>query len=439
MISLNAELSRRFSMFRAEVGDTLCTDAEIEALLRKTFASAELEKYWKAVKKSGEGIAKDFTELVRMRNRAAQSLGYKNYFEMRLVLDDHDPVKLHKIYDDFERITREPYRLMKQKMDEKLSLIYSVPVEHLMPWHYQNRFFQEAPDIFDVNLDTYYAGTNIVKLAQKYFNGLGLNIDDVMANSDLYDKPGKTQAGFSTDIDRNGDVRIIANMDISESSMNTILYESAYSAYLKNIRRDLPYTLREPSHVVIADAIATLFARFSSNPEWMEEIIPITSREKLYIEDKCKQQHLMDKLVFSRWAQVMYRFEKGMYENPDQDLNELWWQLVSQYQLVNRPPDWNNPDWMTKNHILLKPCSYHNYMIGELLASQFFYHIRKNVISTGDVNQQSVYCVRNKNIGQYMIDSVFSFGRSIRWDDLIEKVTGESLNPEYYQQQYLVQ
>ena len=42
-------------------------------------------------------------------------------------------------------------------------------------------------------------------------------------------------------------------------------------------------------------------------------------------------------LIFSRWCQVMLRFEKAMYENPDQDLNKLWWDLVEKYQLVKRP------------------------------------------------------------------------------------------------------
>ena len=37
-------------------------------------------------------------------------------------------------------------------------------------------------------------------------------------------------------------------------------------------------------------------------------------------------------LIFSRWCQVMLRFEKGMYENPDQDLNKLWWDMAEKYQ-----------------------------------------------------------------------------------------------------------
>ena len=42
---------------------------------------------------------------------------------------------------------------------------------------------------------------------------------------------------------------------------------------------------------------------------------------------------LRDKLlIFSRWCQVMLRFEKAIYADPDQDLNELWWDLVEKYQ-----------------------------------------------------------------------------------------------------------
>ena len=49
------------------------------------------------------------------------------------------------------------------------------------------------------------------------------------------------------------------------------------------------------------------------------------------------KMHRAKLLVFSRWCQVMFRFEKALYENPDQDLNTLWWDLVERYQMVRRP------------------------------------------------------------------------------------------------------
>ena len=88
-------------------------------------------------------------------------------------------------------------------------------------------------------------------------------------------------------------------------------------------------------------------------------------------------------LVFSRWAQVMYRFEKSMYENPDQDLNNLWWEMVEKYQLVKKPEGRNMPDWATKIHIALYPCYYHNYLLGEMLASQLYSYITTNISENG--------------------------------------------------------
>ena len=87
-------------------------------------------------------------------------------------------------------------------------------------------------------------------------------------------------------------------------------------------------------------------------------------------------------MVFSRWAQVMFRFEKSMYEDPDQDLNRRWWELVEKYQLLKMPAGRNEPDWAAKIHIALYPCYYHNYLLGELLASQLLYHIAGPVLKS---------------------------------------------------------
>ena len=52
------------------------------------------------------------------------------------------------------------------------------------------------------------------------------------------------------------------------------------------------------------------------------------------IKQAVKNNLRLQQLVFSRWSQVMFRFEKSMYANPDQDLNKLWWDLVEKYQLL---------------------------------------------------------------------------------------------------------
>jgi len=113
-----------------------------------------------------------------------------------------------------------------------------------------------------------------------------------------------------------------------------------------------------------------LFGRLSSNPLWLQENAGVSSEEAQRISGDLKSNSRLEQLVFSRWCQVMFRFEKSMYADPDQDLNQLWWDLVEEYQLLTKPEGRNNADWASRYTWRCYPCYYHNYQLGELLASQ---------------------------------------------------------------------
>jgi peptidyl-dipeptidase A len=217
--------------------------------------------------------------------------------------------------------------------------------------------------------------------------------------------------------------------------MSTILHEFGHAVYDKNIDTTLPFILRDPAHTFTTEAIAMLFGRFSSNPQWLKDNAGITDEEKMKIADNCFKTLRLEQLVFSRWAQVMYRFEKEMYKNPDQDLNALWWDLVEKYQLLKRPEGRNEPDWATKIHIATYPCYYHNYLLGELLASQLYYYIVGNIIKSDDYRFQSF--TGNKAVGTYLKEKVFMPGSRHYWNDMIQKATGEKLTAKYYAKQFV--
>ncbi len=124
-----------------------------------------------------------------------------------------------------------------------------------------------------------------------------------------------------------------------------------------------------------------------------------------------------------------------MYANPDQDLNKLWWDLVEKYQMVKKPEGRNMPDWATKIHIATSPCYYHNYLLGELLASQLYHTITNNVISKDSPNLKSFH--NETAVGKFLIEKVFNPGAKYEWNTMIEKATGEKLTPKYYAEQFV--
>ena len=257
----------------------------------------------------------------------------------------------------------------------------------------------------------------------------------MMKNSDLYEKPGKNQHAFCTDLDNAGDVRVLCNIKPNQYWMGTMLHEFGHAVYDKNISTDLPFILRDPAHTFTTEAIAMMMGRFSKNPQWIKDMTGISEEEKAKISETCVKTLRMEQLVFSRWAQVMYRFEKEMYKNPDQDLNKLWWDLVEKYQLMKRPEGRNEPDWATKIHIATYPCYYHNYLLGELLASQLYYYIVANVIKSDDYKFQSF--VGKKEVGEFLKTKIFAPGSRWYWNEMIERATGEKLTAKYYAKQFV--
>jgi len=217
--------------------------------------------------------------------------------------------------------------------------------------------------------------------------------------------------------------------------MDTTLHEFGHAVYEAYLDQSMPWIYREPSHTFTTEAIAMLFGRMASNPVWMRDMLNTSKEEERNIASVSFKILRMEQLVFSRWSQVMYRFEKAMYENPDQDLNKLWWKLVRKYQLVKEPVGRNNPDWATKIHVALYPAYYHNYLMGALLASQLNNHITTKILKSKDIKGQSY--VGRTDVGEYFKDKVFFPGRSVHWNTMIKNATGEKLTAKYYAKEFV--
>jgi peptidyl-dipeptidase A len=435
LIQSQTALEQKYSTFRAAVDGKNLTDNEIEKILKTSANSKELQKTWLASKQIGDSVAQDVISIVKMRNAIARKLGFTNYHQMSLKLYDQDAEQIEDLFNELDSLTRGTFMALKADIDAALSKKYGISADALMPWHYQNRFFQEAPAIYNVDLDSYFADKDVVQLSKDYYAGVGLDVSAILAKSDLYEKEGKYQHAFCTHIDRSGDVRVVCNVQNNNQWMNTMLHELGHGVYDKNIDMKLPYFLRTPAHTFTTEAIAMMFGRLASNPYWIRDNVGISNEEADKVGMDISKSLRLEQLVFSRWCQVMFRFEKGMYENPDQDLNKLWWDLVEKYQMLKKPEGRNSADWASKIHIALYPCYYHNYQLGELLASQLQAYINTNILKVNATDVVSMS--KNPEIGSYLLKNVFLPGARYEWNDMIKRATGEELTAKYYAAQFI--
>jgi peptidyl-dipeptidase A len=426
---------KKFSTFRPVVDGKEVTDNDVRKILKTSTNSERRREAWEASKMVGQVVEADLKELVKLRNQAAVKLGFKNYHALQLFLNEQNGDDLIRLFDKLDDLTREPFRAAKAEIDARLAQNCNVKVADLMPWHYHDPFFQETPAVFAADLDKTYAALDLVRLSREFYQGIGLPIDRVIEHSGLYPQKGKNPHAFCTDITRDGtDVRVLANVVNNEYWMSTLLHEFGHSVYTSiNIPEKLPYVLRMEAHILTTEGVAMMFQKLSRRRAWLEQMGVKVADPKAFDETGAKMTRY-ELLIFSRWCQVMLRFEKGMYENPRQDLNKLWWDMVEKYQLVRRPPGRNAPDYGSKIHIVSAPVYYHNYMLGELFASQLHHAIAREVYK-GAAPATVVY-VGNKQVGDFMRQRVFAPGRTLPWNELTRHATGAELSPTAFAQDF---
>ncbi len=434
IVQFSNELEQEYSTFRASLNGEKISDNEIDRILSDSQSSEEVKAYWLASKQIGKEVAPKVIELVKLRNKAARELGYENYFQMSLELSELNVGEVLNLLDELKVKTESKFAKLKKEIDSHLVKKFNVTESELMPWHYGDRFFQSGPKFYDVDFDVFYKGKNIEELTKKYFQSINLDIEDILKNTDLYEKENTYQHAYCTNIDREGDVRVLCNIKPNHKWVSTMLHEFGHAVYDKYILRKLPWTLREPAHIFTTEAIAMLFGRMASSPEFIENVVGVKIKNKDEFTETAFKSLQAEQLVFARWVQVVFRFEKSLYENPDGDLNSVWKNLIGEFQLLNYPAERDEPDWAAKIHIALYPAYYQNYMLGELLASQLYFYLKEKVVNKKE-DFTSFY--GEADVGNYLKNLFFSYGSLYAWSDLIKKATAEKLNIDYYIKQFV--
>jgi peptidyl-dipeptidase A len=457
---LEARANAIYGNHRGVVGGREVGENEIREILRHSDDGSLRREAWEASKTVGREVEETVRELARLRNRLAREAGYPDHYHRSLDLQEIDAAELDRIMSELESATDAPFRKLKEDLDAKLEERFGV--EAVMPWHLSDPFFQSCkheaamfprptlrrgsggapgagdggptPDrgsdlsaVVEVDVDRYFRDKDLEELTRKTYDSLGLEVRDVLAKSDLYERDGKNQHGFCLSVGREYpyDVRVLANVRPDSYWMDTMLHEFGHAVYDKYINPKLPYFLRTIAHTCTTEAIALMMGSLADDPAWLSAVAGVPEAELGEVREHLRWRDRADRLVFTRWALVMFNFERELYADPDRDdLNELWWDLVERLQLVKRPPGRDEPDWAAKIHVAVASVYYHNYVLGHLIAAQLRHHLEERV--TGGPFFMS------EMAGRYLIEAVFGPGARNRWEDAVLGATGERLNPDYF-------
>jgi peptidyl-dipeptidase A len=431
LVTLETRAEATFSRFRPVVDGQPLSENDLRRVLRTSADDGLRRRTWEAGKEIGRQIAPLCLEMVELRNRAARETGWSDYHTMGLKLQEIEPGELFDdVLDRLEELTEEPFGDAIATLFARLETQFELEPGGVRPWHLADPFFQEAVAPPELDLGRFFAGADLVELSRRTLGGMGFQVDDVLRNSDLFPRAGKNQHAFCMHADRmTDDVRVLANCEADEIWMDTMLHELGHAVYDLGLDRGLPWMLREAAHLITTEAIALLFGRIATNPDWMIRVLGAPAEEVDALRASLAAHVRFKQLLFPRWVMVMVHFEREMYADPRQDLNRLWWDLVERFQKVPRPQGRNEPDWASKLHIGLAPVYYQNYLLGDLVASQL------DTLLTGELG--TPHWFGHPGVAEQLRTRMFRDGARHPWNETVRRATGQSLDPRHYVEQFV--
>jgi peptidyl-dipeptidase A len=358
-------------------------------------------------------LTDNFREMVKALNRDVKYLGYDNYFNY--LMDNQEiPIKsINQMIDSVEQLTNDDYRRLLDICRSGVCKRDCNPNGELTPFqfrcaHSRMIYPREWNGIV-------YSKNSYIKLISDFFSSGGFTIDNIYEKSDIWYSKEKINNSFFFCVDfDDADFRVYSNSEPAAVLINPLLHEFTHALHYQSVNKEIPYFLKTP-HAIIEEGVGL----YMDSKVYTSEIV----QAKLGLSCLDKNIFFLDfsnpsELLFLRKLLRNIKFEKAIYENPDQDFNDLWWKLNKEYLFIDPTPSERLPEWMTSFHIIDGGGINVNYLFAVAFAAQLEHYFPDDQFAP-------------------IKDKVMKYGNSIPWYELIKYSTGEPLNLNYLRGSYL--
>jgi hypothetical protein len=181
-----------------------------------------------------------------------------------------------------------------------------------------------------------------------------------------------------------------------------------------NISQDRALFVNE-CHPNWREGITSLFASLCKDSLWLEQFASVPpSLAERYMASQKKADIISLRILLAH-----LKFEHEMYTNSERDLNKLYWDILEQNLLIPRSEDlviWPHIDAFSYNPVQLQTALY-----GDMIAAQ----------TTAYLEKQYGGLLSNSEAYSFLVQNYMRFGSRYPWEELLERGTGEPLNPKY--------
>lgn len=348
-----------------------------------------------------------FIELIKLRKEYAKLYGAESFVAYQLEKNELDK-------DTFDNWLPQLHELLP-KMDvlRKKYAREFLNDDVIMPWDEQYISSKLAPSLnSSVDMSNYHE--NIKAL----FELFGIDISEYNITYDLFPRANKSEWGYNFPIETGVDSRILANVKNKYFEYGVLLHETGHAVHsFLNDPEEL--ILNRGISGIITEGIANLFGGFLYDPTFYGKFF--TDKDKVGKEFTMLNEY--KKLNSLRSIDRIF-FDHKLYTTDIEtldDIYELYWK--SRKDVLGEDSFGGEPPWAFLIHHTTHPIYLHNYFMGdvtcEMLAKVFKEKTGAEVIE------------KPKEFGQFLINEVIKPSGMYRYNDLFEKISGESFSLKY--------
>lgn len=329
------------------------------------------EARWKFYSDNEEELDEIYDKLVKVRDRIAKKLGFKNFIELgyaRMGRTEYDPSDVEKFRSHVLKYIVPLSQKLKEKQSARLG------IEDMRYYDYGLHFKNGNPT---PKGDPEW----IVSNARSMYKDLSPDTDEFMTHMvegelmDLYNKKGKAAGGYCAFIPNYKSPFIFANMNGTSDDIRVLTHEAGHAFQGYSSRNfDNP----EYVHPTLeACEIHSMSMEYLTWP-WM----------KLFFEEdteKFKYTHLERSVAFIPYGVSVDEFQHFVFENPDATPKErkAKWREIEKKYMPHKEYSENEfleegGFWQSQPHIYRFPFYYIDYCLAEICAYQFWIKADEN-------------------------------------------------------------
>jgi peptidyl-dipeptidase A len=394
---LRNEIEEELLSFKPVVAGSRVSRARAREMLRKEGDRQLRKEAYYAELPLAARVRERVLKLVRLRRDLAREIGAENYPDLILTLQDNDIGDLRLLFDLLEEQTSVRFDNYLQHLTAESS------IDQIAPWDIAYLFEQKRLP------DKGFPKEGIMPAVKEIFGGMGFGIDELGIDVKFHDIPF---GGLCFGIRVPDDVRILANPRNGHSYYATLFHEFGHAVYDKLVDQE-HYAARHDTSSCFTEGVAVFFSRFADDREWLMKRKGLSAKQvDNYLNRRAYTLMLRIRSLMSRAL-----LEYHIYEDPDQDIDGLWAQLVHKFVRAKSEP---GGIWAASPFHVSHPVYLQNYVLAEMIAQQLYDYLSHHYATL----------LGNRVVSKFMIKNFFGPGGTVAWRDKVEFATERALGPE---------